>query len=145
VAAAQAFDRFISSQPCMNSQRGRIMARNSCRSPFQHRLDVSIRQSIPQFHGHQLALQLDFFNFINFLGQRFNEKWGEIKLPTLSPTFNNQSALDATGRNAGPLNQSIPTFTFDNRLYDPTTGAPKPFEGRTASVYQVQVTLRYSF
>lgn len=143
--AAQAFERFISSQPCLNKQRGQIMARNSCRSPFQHRLDLSIRQSIPRFHGHQLALQLDFFNFINFLGQRFNEKWGEIKLPTLSPTFNNQSALDATGRNSGPLSQSIPTFTFDNRLYDPTTGAPKPFEGRTASVYQVQVTLRYSF
>ncbi len=143
--AAQAFERFISSQPCLNKQRGQIMARNSCRSPFQHRLDVSIRQSIPRFRGHQLALQLDFFNFINFLGQRFNEKWGEIKLPTLSPTFNNQSALDATGRNSGPLSQSIPTFTFDNRLYDPTTGAPKPFEGRTASVYQVQVTLRYSF
>jgi hypothetical protein len=150
VAAAQAFDRFISSQPCLNSQRGQIMARNSCRSPFQHRLDVSIRQSIPQFHGHQLALQLDFFNFLNFLGQRFHEKWGEIKLPTLSPTFNNQSALDATGRNTGSLNQSIPTFTFDNRLYQsdaakPDFGAPRPFEGRSASVYRIQLTLRYSF
>jgi hypothetical protein len=35
----------------------------------------------------------------------------------------------------------LPTPTPD----DPTTGAPKPFDGRTASVYQVQVTLRYSF
>lgn len=141
--AAQAFDRFISSQKCLDSQRGRIMERNSCRSPFQHRLDLSIRQAIPQLRGHQLALQLDIFNFINFIGQRFNEDWFEIRLPTLSPTFNNQSALIQTGRNSGPLNQSTPTYRFDNALHP---GAPKPFEGRTAaSSYQVQVTLRYSF
>jgi hypothetical protein len=141
VAAAQAFDRFISSQECLDSQRGHIMKRDSCRSPSQHRLDVSIRQSIPQFRGHQFALQLDFFNFLNFL----NKDWGQVKLPTLSPTFPDQRALIQTGRNAGSLNQSIPTFTFDNRLYDPTTGDAKPFEGRTGSVYQIQLTLRYSF
>jgi outer membrane receptor protein involved in Fe transport len=144
-AAAQAFNGFIDAQPCLNAQRGRIMERNSCRSPFQHRIDLSIRQSIPRFHGQQLALQLDIFNVLNMLGQWFNEDWGVIKLPTLSPTFNNQAALDATGRNSGPLSQSIPTFTFDNRLYDAATGNPKPFEGRTASVYQIQLTLKYTF
>jgi hypothetical protein len=129
----------------LNKQRGRIMERNSCRTPFQHRLDLSLRQGIPQFRGHHLALQLDFFNFLNFL----NKDWGQIKLPTLQATNNNQAALIQNGRNAGPLNQSIPTFTFDNRLYetDPAEdlGAPKPFESRTGSVYQVQLTLRYTF
>ena len=139
-AEAQALNRFISSEPCLDRQRGRIMERNSCRSPFQHRLDLSIRQSIPQFRGHQLALQLDFFNFLNFL----NKDWGEVKLPTLSPFFNNQSALIQGGRNAGPLNQSIPTFRFDDDLYD-DNGAPTPFEGRTGAVYNIQLTLRYSF
>jgi outer membrane receptor protein involved in Fe transport len=146
VQAAQAFERFISSQECLDSQRGQIMERNSCRSPFQHRLDVSLRQSIPQIRGQQVALQLDFFNFLNFL----NKDWGQVRLPTLSPTFNNQSALAQVGRNPGPLDQSIPTFTFDNRLYQsdadrPGFGGPTPFEGRTGSVYQVQLTLRYSF
>ena len=146
VAAAQAFNRFIDAQPCLAEQRGHIMKRDSCRSPAQNRLDVSIRQSIPQFRGHQLALQLDFFNFLNFL----NKDWGQIKLPTLSPTFPDQRALIQTGRNAAntaPLNDptSIPTFTFDNRLYDATSGAAKPFDGRISSVYQIQLTLRYSF
>jgi hypothetical protein len=146
VQAAEAFERFISSQKCLDEQRGQVMERNSCRSPFQHRLDVSVRQSIPQIRGQQVALQLDFFNFLNFL----NNDWGQVKLPTLSPTFNNQTALSQTGRNPGPLNQSIPTFTFDNRLYQSNAersdfGAPRPFEGRTGSVYQVQLTLRYSF
>src|SRR5439155_426750 len=74
-----------------------------------------------------------------------SKDWGQIRLPTLSPTFNDQRALTVTGRNSGPLSQSISTFTFDNKLYDTTTGDPKPFEGRTGSVYQIQLTLRYSF
>ena len=145
-AAAQAFNRFIDAQPCLARQRGKIMERNSCRTPAQDRLDISIRQSLPEFRGQRLALQIDFFNFLNFL----NKDWGQIRLPTLSPTFNDQRALIQTGRNAAnsaALNDptSIPTFTFDNRLYDAATGNPKPFEGRSASVYQIQVMLRYSF
>src|SRR2546426_986650 len=133
-AAAQAFNRFISAQPCLDKQRGHIMERNSCRTPTQNRLDVSLRQSLPSYRGHELALQLDFFNFLNFL----SKDWGQIRLPTLSPTFNDQRALTVTGLNSGPLSQSISTFTFDNKLYDTTTGDPKPFEGRTGSVYQIQ-------
>jgi Carboxypeptidase regulatory-like domain/TonB dependent receptor len=139
--AARAFNKFIENQPCLDRQRGRIMERNSCRTPFQHRLDLSIRQSIPQLRGQQLALQLDFFNLLNFL----NKDWGQNKLPTLSATNNNQSALVVTGRNPGPLSQSIPTFTFDTRLYDATTGNAKPFANRTGSVYQIQLSLRYTF
>jgi hypothetical protein len=142
-AAAQAFERFISSQPCLDRQRGRIMGRNSCRSPFQERMDLSVRQGIPSVHGQQFLIQLDIFNFLNLI----NHDWGQIELPTLSPTFNNQSALIQTGRNPGSLASSIPTFTFDSRLYDATTGAPKAFSGRSlfSSNYQVQLTLRYSF
>jgi hypothetical protein len=142
VAAAQAFNRFIDAQPCLAEQRGHIMKRDSCRSPAQDRLDISIRQSIPQYRGHRLALEIDVFNFLNFL----NKNWGLIKLPTLNPTFPQQVALSQTGRNAGPLSQSIPTFTFNTSLYDATSGAPKVFDGRDANrIYQIQLTLKYSF
>jgi len=142
-AAAQAFERFISSQPCLDRQRGRIMGRNSCSSPVQKRMDLSIRQAIPSVRGQQFLLQLDIFNMLNLI----NHDWGQIELPTLSPTFNNQSALIQTGRNPGSLATSIPTFTFDTRLYDAATGAPKAFAGRvlSSSNYQVQLTLRYTF
>jgi len=141
-APAQAFERFISSQHCLDRQRGRIMERNSCRSPFQHRFDLSFRQAIPAIRGQQIAVQLDFFNFLSLL----NNDWGQIKLPTLSATNNNQSALIQTARTPGPLSQQISTFTFDNRLYDAATLTPKPFESRTTgSSYQIQLTLRYSF
>jgi hypothetical protein len=39
-AMAQAFDDFISSQKCLDDQRGSIMKRDSCLTPFQHRFDV---------------------------------------------------------------------------------------------------------
>jgi hypothetical protein len=139
---AQAFERFISSQHCLDRQRGRIMERNSCRTPFQHRLDVSLRQSIPAVRGQQVSLQLDVFNVLNLL----NNDWGQIRLPTLSATNNNQSALTVTGRTPGPLSQSQPQVTFDSRLFDATTLTPKPFENRTTgSNYQIQLTMRYSF
>jgi hypothetical protein len=143
VAAAQAFERFITSQPCLDRQRGRIMARNSCRSPFQERMDLSVRQGIPTVAGQQFLIQLDVFNMLNLI----NRKWGQIELPTLAATNNNQSALIQTGRNPGSLATSIPTYTFDARLYDAATGAPKAFASRAtfASNYQIQLTLRYSF
>jgi hypothetical protein len=142
-AAAQAFDNFIKSQPCLDRQRGRIMERDSCRSPFQNRLDLSVRQAIPSIRGQALSLQLDIFNFLNLL----DSHWGQIKLPTLSPVFNNQSALSQTARTPGPLSTSQPVFTFDSRLYDATSLNPKAFASRStlASNYQVQLTLRYSF
>jgi len=143
VAQAQAFENFIKSQPCLDRQRGRIMGRDSCRSPFQNRLDLSIRQAIPSVRGQTLSLQLDIFNFLNLL----DPNWGQIKLPTLSPVFNNQSALSQTARTAGPLSTSQPVFTFDSRLYDATTLQPKAFIARSvlSSNYQVQLTLRYAF
>jgi hypothetical protein len=142
VAAAQAFDKFIDAQPCLNRQRGQIMERNSCRTPFQHRLDLSIRQAIPPMRGQQLALQLDIFNLLNFL----KEDWGQIKMPTGAfPTNNNRTVLTQSARTPGPLSQSMSVFTFDPQYYDATTLAAKPFENRTGSVYQIQLSLRYSF
>jgi hypothetical protein len=140
---AQAFENFIKSQPCLERQRGRIMGRDSCRSPFQNRLDLSVRQAIPTIGGQRISLQLDVFNFLNLL----DSHWGQIKLPTLSPVFNNQSALIQSARTAGPLSTSQPVFTFDSRLYDATTLQAKPFAARSllSSNYQVQLTARYAF
>jgi hypothetical protein len=144
---AQALERFISDNHCLDRQRGRIMERNSCRSPFQHRFDLSVKQSLPAVRGQQLSLQLDIFNFLNLL----NNDWGQIRLPTLAAFNNNQSALTVIGRTPGALSTSQPLFTFDSRLYQsdatkPNFGTPKAFESRTTgSSYQLQLTLRYSF
>jgi hypothetical protein len=142
-AAAQAFENFIAQQPCLDRQRGRIMERNSCRSPSQQRLDLSVRQGIPSIRGQRVSLQLDIFNVLNLV----NRKWGQIKLPTLSAFNNNQSALIQTARTAGSLATSQPVFTFDSRLYNATSLQPQAFNSRSlgSSNYQVQLTMRYSF
>ncbi len=65
-----AFDNFINSQPCLNSQRGRIMTRNSCRFPWTQELDLSVRQSLQTLHAQNVILQIDVFNFLNILNDR---------------------------------------------------------------------------
>ena len=79
-----AFENFIKSNDCLNSQRGRIMDRNTCRTPWTKRLDVDFRQSLPTMHGQNFILQLDIFNFLNLL----NKNWGAQDLgSTNSPAL----------------------------------------------------------
>jgi hypothetical protein len=143
---AQRFNEFIDLQECLDEQRGRIMERNSCRSPWQNRMDLSIRQSVPDFtflRGHGLALQLDVFNFLGML----NEDWGRIELPTLSPNFPQQSVLQTTGRSPGAINQSLPIVTFNSTVANINGEEPTIFLKGTdpRNFYQMQLTLRWSF
>jgi hypothetical protein len=69
---AAAFDNFIKSQPCLDKQRGSIMTRNSCRFPWTQELDLSFRQSLPSLKAQNIVLQVDVFNFLNLL----NNRWG---------------------------------------------------------------------
>lgn len=81
---ADSLEAFISSHECLNSQRGRIMTRNSCRSPWTKVLNASVRQSLPTLRGQNFILQLDVFNFLNLL----NKNWGAQDLgSTFSPSL----------------------------------------------------------
>ncbi|MGH7466438.1 MAG: carboxypeptidase regulatory-like domain-containing protein [Longimicrobiales bacterium] len=141
-AEGQAFEDFLAQHDCLNDQRGQIMERNSCRSPFQHRMDLSIRQSLPAWRGQNVAIQLDVFNALNYLGKRFGQDWGQIELPTLSANFPQQAILAPTGRTAGPISQSMPNY-----LFNATAKRNGPFTKSTAAsnFHQIQLTLRYSF
>jgi hypothetical protein len=124
-------------------------------------MDLSIRQSLPRLaalRGNALALQLDIFNFLGWLGGRFGEDWGRFELPTLSPNFTNQSVLQSTGRTPGPLDESLPVVTFNPTVasllrpdQNPPSGCsreePCVFTKQTgvASYYQMQLTLRWTF
>ena len=71
---AQDLENFISSSPCLSRQRGRIMERNSCRNPFTHVIDVSVRQRLPSVRAEHVSVQWDIFNFGNLL----NKNWGKV-------------------------------------------------------------------
>ena len=138
-AMAQAYERFISANDCLNEQRGQIMERNSCRTPWSQKFDISIRQSLPELRGQRLTLQLDVFNFGNLL----NKKWGQVELPVLSPTFPQQQILQLRSRTAGPLSQSQSQFTFNSTVQQ--GGAFLKQQTLASNFYQMQLTVKYTF
>ena len=148
-AAAKAFDDFITKQGCLNSQRGHIMERASCRSPWQNRMDVSIRQAIPTIRGENFSLQLDIANFLNVAGELLQHvdgharDWGKTYSPTLSSSFPQQQVLSAPAtqaRTAGPYTTAQPVYSFNA-----TARNRGPFDSQSGNGYNLALTLRYLF
>ncbi|HEY5022175.1 MAG TPA: TonB-dependent receptor, partial [Gemmatimonadaceae bacterium] len=108
---ADSLEAFISAHECLNSQRGKIMLRNSCRTPWTKFMNASVRQSLPTMRGQNFILQLDIFNFLNLL----NKDWGAQDLGSSnSPSLlTRRSTVAAPGQ---PLKwasgaQSVFSFT----------------------------------
>jgi hypothetical protein len=130
-----AFERYITSTDCLNRQRGRILTRNSCRSPWTNTVNLSVRQALPPILGQAITVQLDVFNFLNLL----NADWGQQPLPPNGG--GSVPLLTQVGQTAGALtgpNGSQGIFTFDP--------ATEKFDRRhIGSAYQMQFGVRYGF
>ena len=130
-----ALERFITSTDCLTRQRGRIMTRNSCRSPWTNTVNLSFRQSLPAILGQSFAVQLDVFNFLNLL----NPDWGQQPLPPAGG--GSVPLLSHVGQTNGALvgsNGSQGIFTFDP--------ATEKYDRRhVGSAYQMQLGVRYGF
>jgi hypothetical protein len=120
-----AFEKFIQSTPCLRRQRGLIAARNSCRGPWVHTSNASLRQSLQAIRGHDVSLQLEVFNVLNLL----KPTWGLFKVP-------NATILQHVGQTSGP--GARPMFRFN-------ADQPGNSTRNVESGYQLQVSLRYSF
>jgi len=144
-AEAKAFNDFISSQKCLNDQRGQIMKRNSCTTPWQNRMDLSLRQSLPQIRGQAMTVELDVVNFSNALGLILNHvdgrnrQWGKIYGSTITANPQ-QTVLSQVGRTPGAINQSMSNFTFNSAVKN---GGPFSFASNLG--YQMALTFRYEF
>jgi hypothetical protein len=131
IAGQQAsFAEFMNSHRCLFPQRGHIMKRNSCRTPWVNTTSAMIRQSLP-FAGRTAAVQLDVFNVLNLL----NSNWGKVKL---LPSGANAPLLEHTGQTSGPVATSQSIFRFDPSLVRWSTD-------NVESAFQLQLGLRYSF
>jgi len=130
-----ALERYITSTDCLTRQRGRIMTRNSCRSPWTNTMNVSLRQALPAVFGQTLTAQLDVFNFLNLL----NANWGQQPLPPNGG--GSVPLLTHVGQTAGGLtgpDGSQGIFTFDP--------ATEKYDRRhVGSAYQMQFGVRYDF
>jgi hypothetical protein len=130
-----ALERFITSTDCLTRQRGRIMTRNSCRSPWTNTVNLSVRQALPAIRGQSFTVQLDVFNFLNLL----NADWGQQPLPPAGG--GSVPLLTHVGQTSGALigaNGSQGIFTFDP--------ATEKYDRRhVGSAYQMQLGVRYGF
>lgn len=133
-AQQAAFERFINGARCLGKQRGRIMSRNSCRSPWMNVTSLALRQMFPAARTHSVAAEVQVFNLLNLL----NPRWGRAQLPGGSaPTSTSQlPLLSQTGQTSGPQGQ--PIYRFDSLT---SRHSSENFD----SYYQVQVAVRYGF
>lgn len=124
-ADGPALEQFIESTPCLRRQKGGIVARNSCRGPWVHTSNASVRQSLQHIRGHDVSLQLEVFNVLNVL----NPSWGLFRVP-------NERILQHVAQTSGPAPQ--PVFHFNAATAGNNTQ-------NLESGYQLQLSLRYSF
>ena len=124
--ARNAFEDFIDNTPCLRRQRGRILARNTCREPWSNTTIASVRQAVP-VAGRALELQLDLSNVLNLL----NADWGLFR--QAAPAL-----LEHVGQTVESGQTSRPVFRFNS-------GAGAWTIVPDESAFQLQLGLRYRF
>lgn len=94
-------DAFIASQPCLNSQRGKVMERGTCRQPWSNTLDGRVTKRIGTIRGQALEIIADFINFPVFKRRQTGGGFEGINMLTLA-------RWDAAN-NRGVYNLALPT------------------------------------
>jgi hypothetical protein len=74
-------DRYIEREPCLRRQRGRLLARNSCRNPWFGTLNARATKLFATSAGQALEVNVDIYNLLNLL----NKNWGQDRVTTLEP------------------------------------------------------------
>ena len=135
VAAQQvAFERFIDGSTCLHSQRGKIMTRNSCRSPWMNLTNLAVRQALPTARGQSLGMEFQIFNVLNLL----NPRWGRVQVPTGATLASTSQVLllSQVGATTGP--QAQPRYAFNPTM-------PRYNADNFDTYYQIQLAVRYNF
>jgi hypothetical protein len=65
-------DAYISTEPCLQRNRGQIISRNACDTPWDSRVDARFTFRVPTIRAQRVELTADIFNVLNLL----NDDWG---------------------------------------------------------------------
>jgi carboxypeptidase family protein len=122
-----AFDRFVSSESCLQKARGSLMERNSCRNPWINILNARITKVLPSFSGHRIELSADIFNLLHLV----NHDWGVLRSTS---DFEQANLLNPGGFDT--VNQR-----FRYRLALPQRNRPSA----TQQQWKVQLGMKYLF
>jgi hypothetical protein len=139
---AAAFQRLIDSSECLASQRGQIMTRNSCRQPFFNQFDLNLRQSLPEFAGQRISIQLDVFNFGNLL----NKEWGQ-QLVTPQSGNSNVPLVTHVGQSSADARTAVPIVTYNPFTFETSGTTPNEYQAGNfaGNFWRMQLSLRLSF
>jgi outer membrane receptor protein involved in Fe transport len=91
-------NNYINSEPCLNSQRGRIMSRNSCRNPWQTFLNARVSKTFSTFGGQSMEISADIFNLPRLFGSILDNNWGIVNSTSGNE---NLTLLTESGYSAG--------------------------------------------
>ncbi len=74
---------FIEQQSCLREQRGRIMARNSCRNGWLGSLNARLTTNVPVAGDQHLEIVADIFNLANLISSRWGRYWDTTTGPSV--------------------------------------------------------------
>lgn len=66
-AQRDSLNSYIESHGCLQSQRGQLMRRNSCRNPWVSLMNARLSKVFPTVDGQSIELMADVFNVLNLL------------------------------------------------------------------------------
>src|SRR5262249_33465997 len=122
-------DSLIRGQPCLQSQRGRIMRRNSCNGPWANLVNAQLSKAFGVGGGRSVELITDFFNLLNLI----DSGWGVQRVMT--PTvLGNPEILHLTG-----YDQANQRGVYEVRSIDPRA------RDDGATRWRMQLGARYTF
>lgn len=73
----------IEAEPCLRKQRGRILARNSCRNPWFGTLNARLSKAFPTGAGQSVELTANVYNALNLV----NRRWGLFRVSAPTPAW----------------------------------------------------------
>ncbi|HSK19008.1 MAG TPA: carboxypeptidase regulatory-like domain-containing protein [Longimicrobiales bacterium] len=128
-------DQFISTEECLDENRGRIIERNACKEPWQNRLDTRFTFRVPTINSQRAEVSLDVINVLNLV----NQDWGVIRgMPNATADLLELRGWDAVN------NRGIFEPTDFVRLDDDNNANPfTTFTG--SSRWRMQLGVRYVF
>ena len=133
--AYPALESFIQSEPCLRSQRGHIMQRNSCRNPGVWGLDGSVAKAFQIGGGRRFEVTADLFNLPNLL----NRHWGLVRQTTTAETAGRLLTVAGWDSQANRPRYSVATVSGQPIL--PGRNAIVPDSSR----WRIQLGARFSY
>ena len=136
-AGYRALDAYIEQSACLRSQRGRIMARNTCRNPSVQALDVRLAKRFDVM-ARGAELSVDVINLPNLL----RGEWGRVRETASREAV---ELLAVQGWDAANDRPRYAVRTVGESASFPVLGAVSTTDGSLASRWRVQLGARFDY